>query len=57
MKRIDLTKRLAQEEYILGGIKPSSKQYQKQFDLVKDLKVQLEFLDIEENSNPETNER
>ena len=49
MKRIELQRRLDQEEYILGGIKPSSKKYQVQFQKVKDIKTELEFLAIQES--------
>ena len=51
VEQFNLKRKLEREEYILGGIKPSSKGYQKQFQLVKDLKLQLEFLDLQDNPN------
>lgn len=50
MKKIDLLKRLEQEEYILGGIRPSARTYQAQFQKVKDIKEQIEFLELQEKS-------
>lgn len=50
MKKIALQRRLDQEEYLLGGIRPSSKNYQAQFQKVKDLKMELEFLEIQEQN-------
>jgi hypothetical protein len=50
MKKMDLQRRLDQEEYILGGIRPSSKKYQPQYQKVKDLKTKIEFLEIQEKS-------
>lgn len=50
IEQFNLKRRLEREEYLLGGIKPSSKGYQKQFQLVKDLKIELEFLDLKEKA-------
>ncbi|WP_316777855.1 hypothetical protein [Pedobacter antarcticus] len=50
MKKIDLQRRLDQEEYILGGIRPNAKTYQAQFQKVKDIKSEIEFLEIQERS-------
>ena len=50
MKKIDLQRRLDQEEYILGGIRPSAKIYQEQYQKVKDIKSEIEFLEIQERS-------
>jgi hypothetical protein len=47
---ISLQRRLEQEEYILGGIRPSSPKYQPQFQKVKDIRAQIESLEIQENS-------
>ncbi len=47
----NIKRKLEREENLLGGIRPSSKGYQKQFQLVKDLKLQLEFLDIQDKAN------
>ena len=44
MKKMDLQRRLDQEEYILGGIRPSSKKYQAQYQKVKDIKTEIESL-------------
>lgn len=50
MKKLELQRRLNQEEYILAGIRPSSKNYQTQRQKVKDIKSQIEFLEIEEQN-------
>ncbi len=54
MKKIELQRRLDQEEYILGGIRPSAKNYQAQFQKVKDIKLELEFLEIQEQKQQKT---
>ena len=50
MKKIELQRRLDQEEYLLGGIRPSAKTYQAQFQKVKDIKAEIEFLEIQERN-------
>jgi hypothetical protein len=52
MKKMDLQKRLEQEEYILGGIRPSAKNYQAQRQKVKDIKTEIEFLEIQDRNKP-----
>lgn len=54
IKKIELQRRLNQEEYILGGIRPSAKTYQAQFQKVKDIKAEIEFLEIQDRQR-ETN--
>jgi hypothetical protein len=46
--KIKLSKRLEQEQNLLNGMRPTSKQYQKQYLLVKNLKNDLEFLVFQE---------
>ena len=55
MKKIELQRRIDQEEYLLGGIRPSAKNYQAQFQKVKDLKTELEFLEIQEQNRLKNN--
>lgn len=50
IKKIELEKRLDREEYILDGIRPSAKNYQAQFQKVRDLRSELEFLEIQEQN-------
>lgn len=50
MKRLELQRRLEQEEYILGGIRPSSNKYQPQYQKVKDIRTEIEFLEIQERN-------
>ncbi|WP_348621201.1 hypothetical protein [Pedobacter lusitanus] len=50
MKKIDLQRRLDPEEHILGGIRPSAKICQAQFQKVKDIKAEIEFLEIQERN-------
>ena len=48
IKKLELQRRLEREEYILGGIRPTSKNYQAQRQKVSDIKTQIEFLEIRE---------
>jgi hypothetical protein len=41
---IKLAKRLEQEQYILDGMRPTSKLYQRQYQLVKQLKDEVKNL-------------
>ena len=50
MKKLDLQRRLEQEEYLLGGIRPSAKNYQAQRQKVNDIKTEIEFLEIQERN-------
>ena len=46
LEEFNIKRKLECEENLFGGIRPSSKGYQKQFQLVKDLKLHLAFFDI-----------
>ncbi|MGQ7854417.1 hypothetical protein ACUN24_09220 [Pedobacter sp. WC2501] len=46
LEEFNIKRKLEHEENLSGGIRQSSKGYQKQFQLVKDLKLDLAFLDI-----------
>lgn len=48
IKKLELQLRLEREEYILGGVRPSSRNYQAQRQKVSDIKTQIDFLEIRE---------
>jgi hypothetical protein len=52
IKKLELQRRLEQEEYILAGIRPSSGNYQVQRQKVNDIKTQIEFLEKQEQNLP-----
>lgn len=56
-EQYNLKRRLEREESLLGGIRPTSKNYQKQFHLVKDLKLHLEFLELQDKANGNDSEQ
>ncbi|QXV63726.1 hypothetical protein INP83_11460 [Mucilaginibacter sp. 21P] len=55
MRKFEIQKRLNQEQYILDGIRPSSKNYQAQRQKVIDLKTEIEFLKIQEQNQAKNN--
>jgi hypothetical protein len=50
MQKMELLRRLDQEQYILNSIRPSSKKYQPQYQKVKDIKTEIEFFEIQEEN-------
>lgn len=48
---IKLAKRLRQEQHVLDTMRPTSKGYQKQYQLVKVLKTELENINSERKPN------